>query len=117
MIELVKQCLHKPTRKATLMKQELEDVILDRKKNLSNLPLMLKDVDIPISSIDRKHSNAQTTIAMAEEQFDNDGKVITKRQRYIKRSKDADWNGWNKEFLRSWPLLKPETSQNDPTSA
>ena len=61
MIELVKQCLHKPTRKATLMKQELEEVMLDREENLSNLSLMLKDVDIPIYSIDRKHSNARTT--------------------------------------------------------
>ena len=54
MIELVKQCLHKPTRKATLMKQELEDVILDRKKNLSNLPLMLKDVNIPSPKVDKR---------------------------------------------------------------
>ena len=40
-------------------------------------------------------------ITIPEEQFDDDDKVIMKRQRYIKRCKDAAWNRWNKEYLRS----------------
>ena len=40
-------------------------------------------------------------IPIPEEKFDDDGGVIKKRQRYIKRCKDASWNRWNKECLRS----------------
>ena len=40
-------------------------------------------------------------IIIPEEQFDDDDKIIKKRQRYIKRCKDAAWNRWNKEYLRS----------------
>ena len=40
-------------------------------------------------------------IIIPEEQFDNNDKIIKKRQRYIKRCKDAAWNRWNKEYLRS----------------
>ena len=39
--------------------------------------------------------------AIPEEQFDDDDKVIKKRQPYIKRCKNAAWNRWNKEYLRS----------------
>ena len=39
---------------------------------------------------------------MPEKQFDDDDdKVIKKRQRYIKIFKNAAWNRWNKEYLRS----------------
>ena len=40
-------------------------------------------------------------IAIPEEQFGDDDKVIKKGQRYIKCCKDAAWNRWNKEYLRS----------------
>ena len=40
-------------------------------------------------------------IVISEKQFDDDGKVMKKRQRYIKRCKDAAWNRWNKEYMRS----------------
>ena len=40
-------------------------------------------------------------ITILEEQFDDDDEVIKKQQRYIKRCKDAAWNRWNKEYLRS----------------
>ena len=40
-------------------------------------------------------------ITIPEEQFDDDDKAIKKRQRCIKRCKDAAWNRWNKEYLRS----------------
>ena len=40
-------------------------------------------------------------IIIPEEQFDDDDKIMKKRQRYIKRCKDAVWNRWNKEYLRS----------------
>ena len=37
------------------------------------------------------------SITIPEEQFDDHDKVIKKRQRNIKRCKDAAWNRWNKE--------------------
>ena len=40
-------------------------------------------------------------ITTPKEQFDDDEGVIKKPQRYIKRCKDAAWNRWNKEYLRS----------------
>ena len=40
-------------------------------------------------------------VIIPEEQFDDDDKIIKKRQRYIKHCKDAAWNRWNKEYLRS----------------
>ena len=40
-------------------------------------------------------------IITPEEQFDDDDKIIKKQQRYIRRCKDAVWNRWNKEHLRS----------------
>ena len=40
-------------------------------------------------------------VIMPEEQFHDDAKVKKKRQRYIKRCKDAAWNRLNKEYLRS----------------
>ena len=84
MVRLVKQCLHKTTGKAKLTtKQELEEVILDTEINLT---------------IDRKNNNI---IIIPEEQFDDDDKTIKKRQKYIKRCKDAAWNRWNKVYLSS----------------
>ena len=59
MVGLVKQCLYKATRKAKFMKQELEEVILDKLKQST--------VDIckwrySISGIDTEHSNIRATI-------------------------------------------------------
>ena len=40
-------------------------------------------------------------IAIPEEQFNDDDKIIKNQQRYIKLYKDATWKRWNKEYLRS----------------
>ena len=49
--------------------------------------------------------------AIPEEQFDDEDKVIKKRQPYIKRCKNAAWNRWNKEYLRS--LRKRHNMKNN----
>ena len=101
MVELVKQCLYKTTGKSKLTKQELEEVILDTEINLNNQPLMYIDGDIQFLILTPNILIHGQPITIPEEQFDDNDKVIKKRQRYIKRCKDASWNRWNKEYLCS----------------
>ena len=65
---------------------------------------MYKDDDIQFPVLTPNILIHRQPIAIPEKQFDDDGdddKVIKKRQRYIKRCKDAAWNRWDKEYLRS----------------
>ena len=107
MVGLVKQCLYKATGRAKITKQELEEVILDTKINLNNQPLTYIDDDIQFLILTTNILIHGQPIKIPEEQFDDDGKIINddkvikKRQRYIKRCKDAAWNRRNKEYLRS----------------
>ena len=101
MVGLVQQCLYRATGRAKLTKQELEEVILDTEINLNNRPLMYIDDDIQFLVLKPKVLIHGQPITIPEEQFDDDHKVIKKRQRYIKRCKIAAWNRWNKEYLRS----------------
>ena len=80
MVGLVKQCLYKTTGKANLTKQELEEVILDTEINLNNLPLMYIDDDIQFSVLTPNILIYRQPIASPEEQFDDEDKVIKKRQ-------------------------------------
>ena len=99
MVGQVKQCLYKATGKLT--KQELEEVILVTEINLNNRPLMYTDDDIQFPVLTPNILIHGLPIIVPEEQFDYDDVVIKKRQRHIKRYKDAAWNKWNKEYLRS----------------
>ena len=99
MVGQVKQCLYKATGKLT--KQELEEVILVTEINLNNRPLMYTDDDIQFPVLTPNILIHGLPIIVPEEQFDDDDVVIKKRQRYIKRYKDAAWNKWNKEYLSS----------------
>ena len=101
MVGLVKQCLYKATEKVKLMKQEPEEVILDTEINLNNQPPMYIDDNIQFPVLTPNILIHKQTVTIPEEQLDNDDKVIKKRQRYIKRSKDEAWKRWNKEYLRS----------------
>ena len=98
MAGLVKQYLYKATGKAKFTKQKLEEVIVDIEINLNNRPLIYTDDDIQYSPNILIHGQPST---IPEEQFDHDKEVIKKRQRYIKRYKDAAQNRWNTEYLRS----------------
>ena len=80
MVGLVKQCLYKTTGKANLTKQELEEVILDTEINLNNLPLMYIDDDIQFLVLTLNTLIHGQPIATTEEQFDDEDKVIKKRQ-------------------------------------
>ena len=101
MVGLVKQCLNKATGKAKPAKQELEEVILNTEINLNNRPLMYIDDDIQFPVLTPNILIHGQPITILEKQFDDDDEVMKKRQRYIKRCKDAAWNRWNKEYLRS----------------
>ena len=101
MVELVKQCLYRATGKAKPTKQELEEVILDTEINLNNRPLMYIDDDIQFPVLTPNILIHGQPITIPEKQFDDDDEVMKKRQHYIKRCKDAAWNRWNKEYLRS----------------
>ena len=95
MVGLVKQCLYKATGKAKLTKQELEEVIVDTEINLNKRLLMYLDDDIQFPVLTLNILIHGQPIIIPEEQFDDDDKVIKKRQRYIKRCKDAAWNRWH----------------------
>ena len=101
MVGQVKQCLYKATGKAKLTKQELEEVILVTEINLNNRPLTYIDDDVQFPVLTPNILIHGPLIAVPEEQFDDDNEVIKKRQQCIKRYKDAAWNRWNKEYLRS----------------
>ena len=101
MVGLAKQCLYKTTEKSKLTKQELEEVILDTEINLNNQPLMYIDGDIQFLILTPNILIHGQPITIPEEQFDDNDKVIKKRQRYIKRCQEASWNRWNKEYLCS----------------
>ena len=102
MVGLVKQCLYKATVRAKLTKQKLEEVILNTEINLNNRLLMYIDDDIKFLVLTPNIMIHGQPITIPEEQFDDNDKVIKKRQRYIKRCKDAAWNRRNKEYLRSF---------------
>ena len=95
MVGLVKQCLYKATGKAKLTKQELEEVIVDTEINLNKRLLMYIDDDIQFPVLTLNILIHGQPIIIPEEQSDDDDKVIKKRQRYIKRCKDAAWNRWH----------------------
>ena len=80
MLGLIKQCLYKTTGKANLAKQELEEVILDTEINLNNLPLMYVDGDIQFPVLTPNILIHGQPVATPEEQFDDEYKVIKKRQ-------------------------------------
>ena len=80
MLGLIKQWLYKTTGKANLAKQELEEVILDTEINLNNLPLMYIDDDIQFPVLTPNILIYRQPIASPEEQFDDEDKVIKKRQ-------------------------------------
>ena len=110
MLGLVKQCLYKATERAKLTKQELK-VILDTEINLNNRPVMYIDdkIRFPVLTPNILIHGQPSTIP--EKQFDDDGKVIKKRQQYIKRCKDAAWNRWNNEYQRS--LIERHNMKNN----
>ena len=76
--------------------------MLDTEINLNNRPLMYIDDDIQFPVLTPNILIHGQPITIPEEQFDDDDKMIKKRQRYIKLYKDAAWNRWNKEYLRSF---------------
>ena len=98
---LVKQCLYKTAGESKLTKQELEEVILGTKINLNSPPLMYVDDDIQFLVMTPNILVHGQPITIPEEQFDDEDEVIKEQQRYIKRCKDAAWNRWKKEYLRS----------------
>ena len=76
MVGLVKQCLYKATGTAKLIKQELEEVILDIEINLNNRSLMHIDDDIQFLVLTPNILIHGQPITIPEEQFDDDDKVI-----------------------------------------
>ena len=80
--------------------EELE-VILDTEINLNNRPLMYIDHDIQFPILTPNSLIYGQPITIPQEQLDNDDEVMKNWQRYIKRCKDAAWNRWNKEYMRS----------------
>ena len=101
MVGLVKQCLYKATGKAKLTKQELEEIILDTEIILNNRPLLYIDEDIQFPVLTPNILIHGQPITIPEEQYDEEDQTMRKRQRYIKRCKDAAWRRWEREYLRS----------------
>ena len=101
MVRLFRQYLVKATGKAKLTKQELEEVILDNKMRSKNRPLLYIDDDIQFPVLTPNILIHGQLIAIPEEHFDDDTKIIKKQKQCIKCWKDAAWNTWNKKDLRS----------------
>ena len=79
MVGLVKQCLYKGTGKVKLLKQELEEVILDTEINLNNRLLMYINDHIQFPILTPNILIYGQPITVPEEQVDDDDKII-KRQ-------------------------------------
>ena len=73
---------------------------MDTEINLNNRPLIYIDGDIQFPVLTPNFLIHGEPITIPEEQFDDNDEIIKKRQRYIKRYKDAAWNRWNKVYLR-----------------
>ena len=90
---LTKQMLYKSI-------SELEEIALDIEINLNKRPLTYVD-DIELSILTPNSLIYGHSIRVPGNEFDDDNTSLLKRQRYIKRCKQATWNRWKNDYLRA----------------
>ena len=101
MVGLVKNCLFKSIGRGCLTWEELADVLLDIEITLSNRPLSYIQDDLrnPIltpNSLMFVLSNVLPEI----ESHGVDERDLRKRDKFLKRCKDAVWKRWTNEYVR-----------------
>ena len=102
MIGLTKQMLYKSLVNAHLTISELEEITLDIEIDLNNRPLKYVDNDIELLIPTPNSLIYSHNIRVPENEFDDDDTNVLKRQRNIKRCKQAAWNRWKNDYLRAF---------------
>ena len=98
---------------AHLTISELEEIALDIEINLNNGPLMYADNDTELATLTPNSLIYGHSIRAPENEIDNDDSNLLKRQRYIKRCKQAAGNRWKNYYLR--PLCERHDMKHKPS--
>ena len=117
LIGITKQALHKSLGKTNLYWNELEEVLLDIEINMNNRPLTYIEDDIQYPVLTPNSMIlGRDTAALQENPKDEDESDWKKRQRYIKRCKEAAWRRWQREYitaLRGKHDMKHKSSEKE----
>lgn len=103
LVGLVKQAMYKAIGRTSLSFSELEDVLLDVEQTLNNRPLSYVEDDIqqeiltPNSLIFGQINRVPTE----EDKHDVEKGDLRKRFKFIQRCKEATWQRWSQEYVRS----------------
>ena len=102
LIGVIKQALYKFLGRTSLRWSELEEALLNVETNMSNRPLIYKEEDIQCPIL------TPNSIILGRDTKMVDGNMIEdeeedlscrKRQKYVKRCKDAAWRRWQREYV------------------
>ena len=99
---MIKQALYKFLGRTSLRWSELEEALLNVETNMNNRPLIYKEEDI------QRPILTPNSIILGRDTKMVDGNMIEdeeedlscrKRQKYVKRCKDAAWRRWQREYV------------------
>ncbi len=101
LIGLFKNAFHKTVGNRTLRWTELEEVVIDVEVSLNNRPLSYVEDDLQLPLLT---PNSMLTINpnhLPELKAHHEEADLRKRAKYIKKCKEAVWNRWTREYIRS----------------
>ena len=98
MVRLVKQSLFKATGRENLIKQELNEILLDMEIAMNNRSLIYIEDDIQTQVLTPNTLFYGQPIMISEERLDEDTPEIKRRQRYINKCKEVAWKRWKKSI-------------------
>ncbi|XP_028413673.1 uncharacterized protein LOC114536529 [Dendronephthya gigantea] len=102
LIGLFKQAFYKTIGNGILTLEELEEVVLDFEIALNNQPLTYLEDDIQLPVITPCSMLSINPNVLPEVDAHNLGdSELRKRARFLRRCKEAMWNRWMKEYVRS----------------
>ena len=102
LVGVVKSAFHKTIRNGLLTWPELCDVVLDVEITVNNRPLCYVEDDIQLPVLTPSSMLFQGPNLLPEQEphhlQDTD---LRKREKYLRRCKEAMWSRWTKEYLRA----------------
>ncbi|XP_028409519.1 uncharacterized protein LOC114532142 [Dendronephthya gigantea] len=102
LIGLFKQAFYKTIGNGILTLEELEEVVLDVEIALNNRPLtyLEDDIQLPVITPCSMLSINPNVLPEVDAHHLGDSE-LRKRARFLRRCKEAMWNRWTKEYVRS----------------
>ena len=98
---VVKWALDKSIGRASLMWNELEEVLLDVEVALDNRPVSYADDDIQLPVLTPCAMMIGQPRLVPEESTEEGDANLRKRLRYLHQCKEVLWNRWSGEYLKS----------------